>query len=447
MTSILDQIADASDFAQRRAVYVRVMKETGGFPSGGDQRKAILAATNVIDFDKRGMGRTAQFLNRTIAFMNAYAQQIDVLTQALAEPIAGGVEKLTGQKVTSISGGLRGLDRQQAMTRLAIASGLLASTCLLYAFAIGDDDEYKKMDDQTKMRNFVIPRSMMKTIGYDHTLLIPMHTSASYFFKSIPEMLYNKITKEGTKDAIDNARLRKALKEGAVDALLGPLGSGPVPTAIKPFAEIALNHDFYTGGNVTPQSMKDLAAFRQYNGSTSELGKWISYASGLGSQEHRMLSPIQADHVMRGLGGSVAAAAMWGSNLFSGHKASPEERNNPLYGSFVAPEVPRGREDLFYDLKTRSDTAMGTFKDLIKKGHKEEAQQWLKDHEGEIKASGFTAGAGKALIDINAEIRRIEDLPANRLSPEEKRQQINFYKKKKEEILDQTIKFRLSAGL
>ena len=447
VTSILDQIADASDFAQRRAVYVRVMKETGGFPSGGDQRKAILAATNVIDFDKRGMGRTAQFLNRTIAFMNAYAQQIDVLTQALAEPIAGGVEKLTGQKVTSISGGLRGLDRQQAMTRLAIASGLLASTCLLYAFAVGDDDEYKKMDDQTKMRNFVIPRSMMKTIGYDHTLLIPMHTSASYFFKSIPEMLYNKITKEGTKDAIDNARLRKALKEGAVDALLGPLGSGPVPTAIKPFAEIALNHDFYTGGNVTPESMKDLAAFRQYNGSTSELGKWISYASGLGSQEHRMLSPIQADHVMRGLGGSVAAAAMWGSNLFSGHKASPEERNNPLYGSFVAPEVPRGREDLFYDLKTRSDTAMGTFKDLIKKGHKEEAQQWFKDHEGEIKASGFTASAGKALIDINAEIRRIEDLPANRLSPEEKRQQINFYKKKKEEILDQTIKFRLSAGL
>jgi hypothetical protein len=160
-----------------------------------------------------------------------------------------------------------------------------------------------------------------------------------------------------------------------------------------------------------------------------------------------MLSPIQADHVMRGLGGSVAAAAMWGSNLFSGHKASPEERNNPLYGSFVAPEVPRGREDLFYDLKTRSDTAMGTFKDLIKKGHKEEAQQWFKDHEGEIKASGFTAGAGKTLIDINAEIRRIEDLPANRLSPEEKRQQINFYKKKKEEILDQTIKFRLSAGL
>ena len=447
VTSILDQIADASDFAQRRAVYVRVMKETGGFPTGGDQRKAILAATNVIDFDKRGMGRTAQFLNRTIAFMNAYAQQIDVLTQALAEPIAGGVEALTGAKITSVSGGLRGLERQQAITRLVFASGLLASTCLLYAFAIGDDDEYNKMDDQTKMRNFVIPRSMMKMIGYDHTLLIPMHTSASYFFKSIPELLYNKITKEGTKDAIDNARLRKALKEGAIDALLGPLGSGPIPTAIKPFAEIGLNHNFYTGGNVTPQSMKDLAAFRQYNGSTSELGKWMSYASGLGSQEHRLLSPIQADHVMRGLGGSVASIAMWGSNLFSGHKASSEERNNPLYGSFIAPEVPRGREDLFYDLKTRSDTAMGTFKDLIKKGHKVEADQWFKDHQGEIKASGFTAGAGKALIDINAEIRRLEDLPDTRMSPDEKRQQINFYKKKKEDILDQTIKFRLSAGL
>ena len=444
VTSILDQIADASDFAQRRAVYVRVMKETGGFPSGGDQRKAILAATNVIDFDKRGMGRTAQFLNRTIAFMNAYAQQIDVLTQALAEPIAGGVERLTGQKITSISGGLRGLDRQQAMTRLAIASGLLASTCLLYAFAIGDDDEYKKMDDQTKMRNFVIPRSLMKTIGYDHTLLIPMHTSASFFFKSIPELLYNKITKEGTKDAIDNTRLRTALKTAAIDALLGPLTT-PIPTGIKPFAEVALNHDFYTGGQITPETMKHLAPYRQYSASTSELGKWLSYASGLGSDEHRLLNPMEADHVMKGLAGSVASISMWGSNLFNGTRPAPEERSNILYGSFVAPEVPRGREDLFYDLKTRAETDHGTYMDLMKKGHKEEAQQWFKDHAGTIKAYGFVESMGHELTTLNGEIRRIEDLPESKMSTQEKRDRITKFKNIKEDILAKTIQFRLKA--
>jgi hypothetical protein len=447
VTNFLDKVSDASDFAQRRAIYIRVMKETGGFPVGGDQRKAILSATNVIDFDKRGNGVTAQTLNRTIAFMNAYAQQLDVLVQALAEPVAGGIEAMTGQKFSSVSGGLRGASRATAIARLATVAGLLASTSLLYAMALGDDDEYNKMDDQTKMRHFVIPRSFMKTLGYDHTVLVPMHTSASYFFKAIPELLYNKITKEGTKNEVDNRRLRTALKHGAVDALLGPLGSGPVPTGIKPFAEIILNHNFYTGSAVTPQSMKDLASFRQYNGATSELGKWLSYASGLGDEKDRLLNPMQADHVMRGLAGSVASIAMWGSNMFSGRKASPEERNNILYGSFIAPEVPRGREDLFYDLKTESETAIGTYKDLMRKGHPEEAKQWFAENKGAIQASGFTAAAGRSLIDINANIRRLEDLPETKMSPEEKRKQINFYKTKKEEILEQTIKFRLKAGM
>jgi hypothetical protein len=119
-----------------------------------------------------------------------------------------------------------------------------------------------------------------------------------------------------------------------------------------------------------------------------------------------------------------------------------------MYGSFIAPEVPRGREDLFYDLQQRSDTAMGTFKDLIKKGHEAEAKQYFKDHEGAIKAYGFTSQVGKdGLVKINAEIRRLSDLPADKMTPEEKRQQINFFKKKKEDILEQTIKFRESAAL
>ena len=145
--------------------------------------------------------------------------------------------------------------------------------------------------------------------------------------------------------------------------------------------------------------------------------------------------------------GSVYAAAAWGSNLFTGEKPTSEERNNPLYGSFIAPEIPRGREDLFYDLKTRADEAMHTFKDTMKKGHREEAEKWFEVNQGLIRASGFTDAAGKSLIDINAQIRRLEDLPSTKMSPDEKRQQINFYKNKKEDILEQTIQFRLAAGL
>ena len=445
-TKLLDRIGDASDYSQRRAVFIRKIIETGGKIQngqviGGDQRAAILAATNVIDWEKRGNSAAAQYLNRTIAFMNAFAQQIDVLTQALMEVPAAGVEKLTGAKISSISGNLKGLSRQEAITRLTIAGLGLSAAVLLYCYAVGDDDEYNKMDDQTKMRNFIIPRKLMKEIGYDHTLLIPMHTSASYLFKSIPELLFNKITKEGTKDAIDNARLRKALHEGLIDAFAGPLASGPVPTGLKPFAEIGLNHNFFTGGKVTPRNMENLAAFEQYNAATSELGKMFSAITG--NKEKRLLNPMEADHLMRSLGGTVAATAMWMSNALGNNRPTPEERNNPLYGSFVAPEIPRGREDLFYDLKQRTEVAMETYTHLMKHQDKAQAKEWFKEHVNEIKAYGFTQQAGKDLTEINAEIRRIEKLPADKANSEEKRKRIDQLKLNKERILQDTIKFRL----
>jgi hypothetical protein len=412
--SILDHISDASDYAQRVAVYKRVLAETG------DQMQAIVQANNVIDFQKKGSGKAAQVLTRTVSFMNAYAQQIDVLAQALSGK------------------GLKGLKRQQAFARLVYTGGLLASVSLLYCMTVGDDDEYQKMDDQTKMRNFIIPKSLTKTIGMDHAVMLPMSTSAAFFFKAVPEMLYNKIVNEGTKNQVDNTRLRNALAKAAADSLLGPT---PFPTGLKPFAEIGLNYNFFTGGTITPKGMEKLDPSRQYTNTTSELGKIFSKLSG------GVLNPIQADHLMRSLGGTVAATAMWGSNLFSGNRPDAEAKANPLYGSFIAADVPRGREDLFYDLQERADRANETFKDLNKKQHATEAKQWFDENKQLIIASGFTTGAATSLKSINAEIRRLSDLPAEKMSAEEKRQKINFYKNKKNDILEQTIAFRLKAGL
>ena len=418
---ILDQISDASDYSQRVSIYKRVLEETKSddFPEG-DMMQAIVQANNIIDFQKKGSGKTAQFLTRTVSFMNAYAQQIDVLAQALSGK------------------GLKGLKRRKAYERLAITGGLLAGVTMLYCMAVGADDEYQKMDDQTKIRNFVIPKSLTSKIGMDHAVMLPMSTSAAFFFKAVPEMLYNKIMNQGTKNHVDNTRLRVALGRAAVDSLLGPT---PFPTGIKPFAEIGLNYSFFTGGTVTPKGMEKLDPSRQYTNTTSELGKIISKLSG------RVLNPIEADHVMRGLGGTIAAVAMWGSNLFSGDRPEAEAKANPLYGSFIAADVPRGREDIFYDLQERADRAMETYKDLQRKQHPKEAKAWFDENKDLIIASGFTTAASTSLKSINAEIRRLSDVPAEKMSAEEKRKEINYYKNKKNDILEQTIKFRLKAGL
>jgi GNAT superfamily N-acetyltransferase len=410
----LDHIGDASDYAQRRAVYKQVLKETG------DEMQALLQANNVIDFLKHGSGRAAQATVRTVAFMNAYAQSMDVMAQAMA------------------GGGLKGRERKHVFAQFVKTGMVLASLSLLYSFAVGDDEEYQKMDDQTKLRNFIIPKSMTKYIGMDNSIKVPMHTSASFFFKSMPELLYNKIMNEGTKNHMDNQRLRTALKEAATDALLGP---NVTPTGVKPFLEIALNKNFFTGGTLTPKGMENLEAFRQYTASTSELGKVISKGT-LG-----LLNPIEADHLMKGLLGTVGAAAMWGSNMFSGDRAEPNASANPFYGAFVSAPVPRGPEDIYYDLKERSTKVHNTFVDMMKKGRATEAREYRKENELLFKAYGYTNGVEQGLKQLNAEIRRISDLPGDKLTPEQKRERITYYQQKKNDILKDVIEYRKKAGL
>ena len=421
MMKILDHIGDASDYAQRRAIYKQVLSETRSaeFP-GGDQMQALIQANNVIDFLKHGSAKHAQFLTRTVSFMNAYAQSVDVLAQSMA------------------GGGLKGKERSQVFAQFVKTGAILAGLSLLYAFAVGDDEEYQKMDDQTKARNFIIPKSLTKLVGMENSVKIPMHTSASFFFKSMPELLYNKIMNEGTKNHVDNQRLRTAMRKAAVDALLGP---NVTPTGVKPFVEIALNRNFFTGSTLTPKGMENLETFRQYTANTSELGKVISKGM-LG-----VLNPIEADHLMKSLLGTVGASVMWGSNLFSGDRVEPNASANPLYGAFVSSPVPRGPEDIYYDLKERSTKVYNTYIDLMKKGRTEEGKKYRSENEALFKAYGYTNGVEQGLKQVNAEIRRVGDLPGDKLTGAEKRERITFYQNKKNEILKDVIEYRKRAGL
>jgi hypothetical protein len=405
----LDRFGDASDYAQRRSVYLQTMKETG------DEMLALFQANNVIDFKKRGSGQLAQLLTRQVAFMNAYAQSIDVLAKGLAGT------------------GLKGINRKKAIARMATAGMLLASATIVYCMLIGDDDEYNKLDDQTKMRTIFIP-------GLD--VRLPMHSGAAFFFKAIPELIYNAIMKEGTKDEYDKKRLTRALGKAAVDSLIGP---NPTPTGVKPFIEIALNRNFFTGGQVTPRGMEDLAAYRQYNQNTSELGKIISALTG--TEKTRLLNPIEADHLVRGLTGTIGAAVMWGTNLLSSERPTPQAKDNPFYGQFIMPDVPRGREDLYYDLKSKTDEAYKTYMDLQKKQRKEEAAEWFKENKQLIQIYGYTSAVETDLKSLNGEIRRLSDLPGEKMSPDAKRKRMTELQELKGRILKDVISMRKRAGL
>jgi DNA-binding protein H-NS len=406
----LDHFGDSSDMAQRIAIYKRVMAETG------DETLALYQAANVINFLRHGSGQVAQALVKTVPFLNAYAQSIDVLYDALR------------------GGGLRGKDRAAALQQLAWTGGLLAGTTLIYAFLVGDDDDYMKMDDQSKIRSYMIP-------GTD--VVLPMNTSAAFFFKAIPELLYNKVANEGTETEVDAKRLRTAMKEAAVDLLLGPT---PVPSAVKPIIEIGLDYNFFTSRPVTPRGMQSLDAYQQYDMRTSEAAKILSSLTG--TDEKRVLNPMEADHLVRSIFGTAGAMVAWSSNLV-GEAAEfrPEMglKEMPVTGAFLRPEVPRGREDLFYKLKDDTDRKYRTYMTLANRDNKAEAQAYINRHPNLIAYYEYTSEMDAQLKEINSAIRFIGETRDPSYTPELKRREIQEFLNLKQDILEGIEQFRKEA--
>jgi hypothetical protein len=429
LINTLDRIGDASDMAQRVAIYNRVLLETktgkdGAFPNG-DQMQALVAANNIIDFKKRGSGRLAQFLTRTVSFMNAYAQQIDVLAMTIA------------------GSGYTGKDKAAAWAQLGKTAAIFSMYVMLYSWAVGGEDDYEELDDQTKLRNLYVPKRLTQYIGMDNGLLIPMHTSASFFFKSIPELTYNTVMKEGTENEIDGTRLRRVLAEAAIDSLLGP---NPVPTGAKPLIEIGLNRSFFTGRAITPKSLEGIDAAEQYLATTSQLGKGLSFITGNPFNESRVLNPIEADHLIRSLFGTTGAAVQWGSNIFSGDRPTQRDKDNPFYGSFIAADVGRAPEDLFYSFKDKVDSRYNTYQSLLKDAKFEEADKYFDRYEKEISAHTYISEMDNSLAEINREIRALGRTSRD-MTPDERRAEITEKQRLKNQLLEDVIAMRKEAGL
>jgi len=397
----LDHIGDASDYAQRRIIYKEVLKRTGS------ETEAIFAANSIIDFMRHGNSKLAQAEVRTVAFMGAFANQIDVLGDAM-----------TGRRLAGVSKG-------KAAAQFYKATAAFTTLAMIYAMLKMNDPEYQKLDDQTKARNWIIG-------GYK----IPMSTSYSLFFKAIPEMALNYIMTKGTVNEMDMHRLSKAITTAAADSLLGP---NPIPAGLRTPLEIVTDHDFFTGGHITPRGMENLQPFEQFNSSTSQLGKTIS-ASTFGA-----LNPIQADHLVKGWFATVGALAMWGSDLFTSDKPEKVWSQNPVIGQMFLPETPHGPEERFYDLKERSDKDYNTWMTLQKRQRQDEAAKFFNENKSTIVLHDYVSQSESGLKALNGEINRIADLPASKMSPAQKTAQMNYYKGLKNQILDNVNHFRLMA--
>jgi len=416
--AIMDHIGDSSDFAARIAAYKRTLAETKSDDmKNGDEALALWRAANVINWNRMGSSNVAMFFAKYVIFANAYMQSIDTLFRAMT------------------ARGMTGRDKSRAMAVFAGTTAQLAAFTLLYSFLVGGDDEYEKLDDGTKTRNILIPKSVL---GTENGILVPMNTSASFMFKALPELTYNMLATQATKTPMDATRYKKAVAEAAADSFLGP---EPIPTVIRPIVEISTGRSFFTERPLVPRGMESMEKFRQYTDQTSEIAKLMGKAGGL--------SPIEYDHLIRGTLGTAGLLAQYGSNLVGQYldvRPEPTAKQAPFVGRFIAPTEGRGREDLFYDLYERVRKATSTLRDLEETGEYKTAEKYERKKELLLDLSREMNRTEAKLKKINTEIRMLSR-GREEGTAKERRKEIDLLQRDKSELLEGIELLRKEAGL
>ena len=397
----LEHISMASDNAVRQAVYEAAMAQ------GMSKAEALEKAFEVINFRKRGSSKMLILAGQTIPFFNAY-----IAAQSVA------VKTITGQ-------GISPQERGDALKTLAATTGSVMALSLLYAMMNGDDEDYLKKSATVRDRLLMIPG----TGG----LSIPLRTDLFTLPKIITEHMYLLMTNNGTEDG---RKFRDSMAAALANALLSPT---VVPQAVKPLLEVKVNYDFFQGKPLIGKWQEQLDTERQFNDSTSELAKLLGKTG--------MVSPINADHLIRGMFGSVGGLFLLTTNqiLHSDPNVPKPEMtfqeivtSMPGTSGFVSKEFESGYKKDFYTLRDEVDRAAATFSD-IKKRSPAEAREWISQPENRARV-GLQKSVdhiAKELATIRTAINQISNMPESKMSAEMKEERIHKLRETEVRILKQ----------
>jgi hypothetical protein len=395
----LEHISMASDNAVRQAVYEAAIAQ------GVSKGEALEKAFEVINFRKRGSSKMLILAGQTIPFFNAY-----IAAQSVA------VKTITGQ-------GISPQERGDALKTLAATTGSVMALSLLYAMMNGDDDDYLKKPATVRDRLLMIPG----TGG----LSIPLRTDLFTLPKILTEHMYLLMSDNGTEDG---RKFRDSMVSALGNALLSPT---PVPQAVKPLLEVKVNYDFFQGKPLIGKWQEQLDTERQFNESTSELAKLLGKTG--------IVSPINADHLIRGMFGSVGGLFLLTTNqiLHSDPNVPKPEMtfreivtSLPGTSGFVSKEFESGYKKDFYTLRDEVDRAAATFSD-IKKRSPAEAKEFLSHPENKARIAMHTSidRIAKDLATIRTSISQISNMPESRMSAAEKEEKIHKLRETEVRIL------------
>ena len=344
---LLEKISNASDAAIRTTLYELTMKE------GGSEALALRRARDIINFDIQGSSSYASFLRQTVPFMGVYMNDLNNLYKGL----------VLGQG--RLSEGEIGATRRAILYR-----GMqLGALTMLYTLLVGDDDDYKNLDDSTRNRSFVIPGSNLR---------IPVPGDGiGFMFKVVPEQIARYMLAEGIESEDAGARTGRAVLAG-----FSNLGSFEnfLPLAARIPIELTLNRSFYTQNPIVGKSKERLEPYEQFTDSTGEIAKQLGLALNV--------SPIKLEYILRGfsgqLGGSVYAMTNALMNA-ANNKTTPSLRleDYPGLKAFTYSSADKADLENYYEMRDDVDRVARTYRDFIQAGRGQEAIEYMADPDNQ----------------------------------------------------------------
>jgi hypothetical protein len=323
----LTHFAMSADNAVRQAVY------EASIDAGKTQAEALEKAFQIINFRNRGSSKSLALAGQVIPFFNAY-----LAAQHVAYKTITGV-------------GISPDERKAALGTLVATTGSVMAMALIYSMMNADDDDYKNKPAAVRDRLLMIPG----TGG----LAVPLRMDLFTFPKVLTEHMYLLMTDKGYEDG---RKMRDSMKNALANALFSPT---LVPQAVKPLIEVGINYDFFQGRPLIGTFQKQLETERQFTDSTSELGK-IFGSTGL-------VSPIAADHLIRGMFGSVGGLVLYMTNPLLHNDPSTERPSLsardalaalPGTSGFVSREYETALKTDFYVLRDEVAKVVNTINDM-----------------------------------------------------------------------------------
>jgi len=408
-----------ADALTRRAQYNSYIEQ------GLSEMEATLLSLESMNFNKRGASPSIHVANALIPFFNAQIQGLNVLYKAMA-------------------GKMPFNDQLRIREKLLMRGGMIAGSTILYAMMMQDDEAYKNATPDQKYGNWFV-----RIPGLDEPLRIPVPFEIGYVFKAIPEALYNSMTqKHGGEEAVQalNQILINVLPGGSSMATID-VGNGlkvptliPIPQAIKPAIEQALEKSFFTGRDLLSEREKGLLPEEQYRANTSEAAKLIGSVAGL--------SPIKIEALINGYTGSVGLAFMQAISLGVPAKETPEQAvkrlsEYPIVGGAFQPNDAGGIINSVYIRMNEAERVKSTVTSLMNDGKVQEANDLL-TRRGADYMQAELANVFKTNMNMLAQAERA--IAVSNMTAEEKRKQLDSIRKMKiglanttREISDKTI--------